>query len=157
MSKKLFQSILVAGALAGALMASAANSQIVQAIHSPARGEVDTQISQVIRATNALGFRFIVADERGSMVRDGAPARFRVRLQAGVEYRFAGRCDNDCADVDLALLDASGRELISDRDGDARPAFSFRAPYTGDYSVQVELFDCRTSRCEVGAIVLARG
>ena len=156
MSKRFFETILVAGALTGALTVSAAHSQIVQAIHSPARGQVDAQINQVIRTTHVNGFRIIIADERGSMVSNSAPATFRVRLQRGVEYRFAARCDNDCSDVDLALFDASGRELISNRDGDDRPAFTFRAPYSGEFVVQVELFQCRTHRCEVGAVVLAR-
>jgi hypothetical protein len=90
------------------------------------------------------------------MLNNDVPASFRVRLQRGVEYRFAGRCDGDCFDVDLVLRDANGNELISDRDFDPTPAFTFRAPYTGEYVVELVLADCRARRCQVGAVVVAR-
>ena len=67
------------------------------------------------------------------------------------------RCrDPDCTDLDMSLRDASGRELIADRDYDDFPTFTIRAPYTGAYRVNIEMARCNAYRCQVGAVVLGR-
>jgi hypothetical protein len=174
MFKTLLKTTMVASVVAGSLVATAAHSRIDQRViewpgiqqrpgiqpavyvMSP-REQVIALLREVIEAGWRTGFRSVVAYELGSMYTDNpAPASFRVRLRAGVQYRFAGRCDNDCFDLDLVLRNSNGRELIADRDFDATPAFTFRPRYTGEYMVQLELPDCRAQRCQVGAVVLAR-
>jgi hypothetical protein len=82
--------VVVAGAHAGILPAAYQRNW--------SRAEVDEQIRQVIVAGYGQGFRQIVANERGAIFDDGRPAMFTVRLERGVEYRFAARCDSDCPD-----------------------------------------------------------
>ena len=43
-------------------------------------------------------------------LRSGENDQFPVELEPGREYRFAGTCDEDCGDLDLALLSGSGTE-----------------------------------------------
>lgn len=118
--------------------------------------QIDNQINSVIAGARNHGFNLIVANQRGQMYTGSGPAFFVVYLQAGADYRFEARCDTDCTDLDLSLRDANGRELAADRDYDDYPGFTFRAPYTGAYHVNLELARCRAYRCQVGAVVLGR-
>ena len=125
--------------------------------HTNYQAQIEFQINRVIAGARINGFNLIVANERGQMYSGSGPAGFTVYLQAGQDYRFEARCDTDCTDLDLALRDANGRELMADRDLDDFPGFTFRAPYTGAYRVSLELARCNAWRCQVGAVVMARG
>jgi hypothetical protein len=151
---------LVAFAAIGLLPISS-NAQIVQrsavVFGQPnlSRTQVDDQISEFIRAGYRQGFH-VVADERGRMVDNGHSATFNIYLEAGVAYRFAGRCDSDCTDLDMSLEDSSGRELIADRDPDDTPGFNYLASRSGEYIVRLDLVNCNARRSHVGATVMAR-
>jgi hypothetical protein len=125
--RKLTATVFGIVALATTAVSTASAAGIVQqpVIYSPQnlpRSEVNDLIADVILAGYREGFQ-VVADERGRMVDNGRSATFKVYLQAGVQYRFAGRCDSDCTDLDMALEDSFGRELIADRDpDDTRPS-----------------------------------
>ncbi|MBX9777621.1 MAG: hypothetical protein K2Y71_24845 [Xanthobacteraceae bacterium] len=125
--------------------------------HTNYQAQIDYQINRVIAGARINGFNLVVANERGQMYAGSGPAGFTVFLRAGQDYRFEARCDTDCTDLDMSLRDDNGRELIADRDMDDFPGFTFRAPYTGTYRVNLELARCNAWRCQVGAIVLARG
>ena len=124
--------------------------------HTGYQVQIENQINSVIRGARGQGFNLIIANHRGQMYNGGGDAFFIVHLQAGQDYRFDARCDTDCTDLDMSLRDANGRELIADRDMDDFPTFTFRAPYTGPYRVNIEMARCNAYRCQVGAVVLAR-
>src|SRR5262245_45510475 len=94
---------IITSALAVALTATAAQAAL------PPPREVDVQIRDVIASGLDAGYRRVIADQRISMPNDGRSVSFKVRLERGVEYGFAGRCDSDCFDLDMVLRDASGR------------------------------------------------
>jgi hypothetical protein len=118
---------------------------------------VALELGDFKQAGFAAGYQRVIADKRGALV-PGSAGFFKVRLERGVLYRLGARCDDDCNDVDLVLRDASGRELIADRDPDDTPGFTFRPNWTGEYTVVIELpaSGCNAGRCQVGATVLAR-
>jgi len=151
MFSRTIKAIAVASVIAGTTAATAYAYP-----HTGYQAQIDNQISSVIAGARGQGFNLIVANTRGQMYTGSGDVFFIVYLQAGADYRFAARCDSDCTDLDLALRDANGRELMADRDLDDVPTFSFRAPYTGAYRVNVEMARCRAYRCQVGAVVLGR-
>jgi hypothetical protein len=150
----MFSKSLKALTLASAIVVPTATGAVAYP-HTPYQLQIERQINTVIAAARALGFSYIVSNQRGYIYRDGR-VTFAVHLTAGAEYRFEGRCDTDCTDLDLVLRDASGRELLADRALDDAPGFVVRAPYTGVYHVTLEMARCHTYRCQVGAVVLAR-
>ena len=122
--------------------------------HTGYQVQIENQINSAIAAARARGFNLIISNQRGQMHGQGSRTSFVVYLQAGARYRIEGRCDSDCRDLDMALRNSNGRELIADRDYDDIPGFTFTAPYTGGYIVTLELAHCRAYRCQVGAVVL---
>lgn len=151
MFSKTIKALALAGVIAGAT-ATAAYAYP----HTGYQVQIENQINSVIRGARVHGFNTIIANQRGQMYTGGGDAFFIVYLQAGQDYRFDARCDTDCTDLDLSLRDANGRELIADRDMDDFPGFTFRAPYTGAYRVNIEMARCNAYRCQVGAVVLGR-
>jgi hypothetical protein len=151
MISKTLKALAIASVLAGATAATAYAYP-----HTGYQVQIENQINSVIRGARGQGFNLIIANQRGQMYTGGGDSYFIVYLQAGANYHFAARCDTDCTDLDLSLRDANGRELIADRDYDDFPGFTFRAPYTGAYRVNIEMARCRAYRCQVGAVVLGQ-
>jgi hypothetical protein len=88
---------------------------------------------------------------------EGASQDYPVTLIAGVPYKIAGVCDNDCPDLDIKLLDSRGRELASDSLTDSLPIVSYRPGQSGDYRVRVIMYDCNVAPCSAGLTVMATG
>jgi hypothetical protein len=88
---------------------------------------------------------------------EGATQDYTVTLIAGVPYKIAGVCDNDCPDLDIKLLDSSGSELASDSLTDSLPIVDYRPSRSGDYRVRVIMYDCNIAPCSAGLTVMATG
>jgi hypothetical protein len=88
---------------------------------------------------------------------EGASQDYPVTLIAGVPYKIAGVCDNDCPDLDIKLLDSRGRELASDSLTDSLPIVSYRPGQSGEYRVRVVMYDCNVAPCSAGLTVMATG
>ena len=151
MLSKTLKALAIAGVVAGTTAATAYAYP-----HTGYQAQIENQINSVIAGARGRGFNLIVANQRGQMYTGSGDSYFIIYLQAGANYRFEARCDTDCTDLDLSLRNANGRELIADRDYDDFPGFTFRAPYTGAYRVNLEMARCRAYRCQVGAVVLGR-
>ncbi|MEN9224517.1 MAG: hypothetical protein Q6L60_05530 [Thermostichus sp. HHBFW_bins_43] len=52
-------------------------------------------------------------------------------------------CDRDCLDVDLKLFDRNNRLVDADELRDDFPVV--RAPFDGEFTLEVIMFDCRSS------------
>jgi hypothetical protein len=104
------------------------------------------------------GFTEVGDPEAGSLGQD-QEIRFPISLTAGLEYRIAGVCDNDCDDMDLLLFDPSGQEVVSDILVDAVPFLSFAPTATGEYRMAVLMVDCRIEPCgfSVSTFVMGGG
>jgi hypothetical protein len=88
---------------------------------------------------------------------EGASQDYNVTMIAGVPYKIAGVCDNDCPDLDIKLLDGSGNELASDSLTDSLPIVEYRPGQTGNYRVRVVMYDCNVNPCSAGLTVMATG
>lgn len=83
-------------------------------------------------------------------LRAGGTETLTVRLGSNVHTMVVGVCDTDCSDMDLVLLDASGRQVDSDVTDDDVPIVSVSPPRDGTYTLEVRMIDCDSSPCRYG-------
>jgi hypothetical protein len=88
-------------------------------------------------------------------LKDEASDDFTIELEGGVSYYLVGACDNDCPDMDLMLLDASGNEVDRDYEDDALPIVFVTPTRTADYVVHVYMANCTNEPCYYGVGVFA--
>lgn len=82
----------------------------------------------------------------GTLNHDGTTS-YTINLQAGKRYGIVGVCDNDCRDLDLILIDSSGRILKRDVENDDMPLITWDATTTGQYTVKVVMANCQRGPC----------
>jgi hypothetical protein len=125
---------------------------------APATGQYDQQVNNQLD-TFERGQSGATRLFRSPIFRlnEGASQDYNVTLIAGVPYKIAGVCDNDCPDLDIKLLDGSGNELASDSLTDSLPIVSYRPGQTGNYRVRVVMYDCNVAPCSAGVTVMATG
>jgi hypothetical protein len=85
---------------------------------------------------------------------EGATQSYPVSFVAGRSYTIGGVCDNDCPDLDIKLIDPSGREVATDVLTDSVPVVTHDATRTGTYSVRVIMYDCNAAPCSAGLTVM---
>ncbi|MGZ8376174.1 MAG: hypothetical protein ACXW05_21115 [Gemmatirosa sp.] len=81
---------------------------------------------------------------------------FTVNLQAGRTYRFVGKCDNDCSDLDFYLYDENRQRVDSDAASDDTPVLSVTPRRSAQFTLAVRMARCATSRCYWGVAVYSR-
>jgi len=64
-------------------------------------------------------------------------------FQAGQKYAIIGAGDTDVEDLDLEVLDSSGKLVVKDDKDDAIPVVTFRAPKTGSYTIRQHLYKAK--------------
>lgn len=87
---------------------------------------------------------------------NGTSERHTINLQGGTAYMLVGVCDNDCADLDFRLFDASGNEVASDVATDDTPVITITPSRGGRYVLQAMMADCRADPCRYGIGVYGR-
>jgi len=68
-------------------------------------------------------------------------------LTAGVEYKLAGVCDDNCEDLNLTLLDPAGMEVTSDHLPDPYPLLTVIPTVPGEYRVAAQMVTCNVEPC----------
>lgn len=79
-------------------------------------------------------------------IRNGANYTMPINLTAGKVYTFYGDCDVSCHDIDM-VLKRGGQEVKADRLNDDVPLFSYRAPSSGRYTIEVPMKSCEANTC----------
>lgn len=77
-------------------------------------------------------------------------------LNTGNTYLISALCDDDCDDLDLALLDANGNEVAADRQGDNNPIVEIKPPKLGSYTAVIEMPSCGAENCHWGMQVFRK-
>ena len=116
---------------------------------SDGRDAITLQFATSDSVMRAMGFVPITGVARQSL-REGRQATHQVSAVGGMKYAIAGYCDEDCADLDLAIRDAAGLVLDADTQSDAGPTVSFTAKTSGAYQVTVSMRSCAVAPCEYG-------
>jgi hypothetical protein len=73
-----------------------------------------------------------------------------VTLSAGFSYALFAVCDVDCSDIDLSLFDGMGDLIVEDTEIDDAPVIEFTVTGSGDFTLDVTMFECSTEPCYYG-------
>jgi len=102
------------------------------------------------------GFTEVGDHRRGALNTDQAVG-LPLTVQAGLQYRIVGVCDQDCLDLDLALYDSAGVELASDYLDDALPILAFSPKAGGEMDLEVIMVACGLEPCAFRVATYAKG
>jgi hypothetical protein len=75
-------------------------------------------------------------------------------LVGGTRYMIIGACDNECQDIDIALVASTGEVVDADFDRDPYPMVNITPPEDGEYRIVVSMFSCSIEPCYAGVRVL---
>lgn len=104
------------------------------------------QLQQAEAAFAQQGFQQMGQPFSGSLAQ-GQTWNVPAQLQVGVDYRVIGVCDRDCGDLDLVLYDANGGALTQDTTTTSQPVLAMVPGYTGNYAIQVQMYNCTVAPC----------
>lgn len=132
----------------------AAVSAPVQPVASPAQAptaadyqqQILQRLSQAEQAFAAQGFQQVSPPFSGQLPQ-GQYAAVPATLQAGIEYRIIGVCDNDCGDLDLVLYDQNNVLISQDNLQDATPVVAVAPQWSGPFTVQAVMHNCTVAPC----------
>ena len=111
----------------------------------------DEVLAQLDYYHESSNFRYFALDtSHTGVLRPRESESWDLNLTRGQEYVVVGVCDTDCSDVDLVLYDSRGAVYDSDTELDDFPILRFRPSYSGHFSLEVRMYDCRTSVCYYG-------
>ncbi|MDZ4693266.1 hypothetical protein [Terricaulis sp.] len=85
------------------------------------------------------------------------PFLWSVYLEAGVNYRVYGACDNDCSDLDMEIYGVDGRFIERDAARDDTPYVQLTPAQSGRHYVRLWLYECSAEPCWVAARVVSGG
>ncbi len=114
--------------------------------------------SQLMMAAIALGledyqlFYDPYIDSLGANSED----RLTFTLKKGGTYAIVGVCDEDCSDIDLEIYDENGNSIAVDRGTDDYPMIQISPAWTGEFSLEVDMYSCSTSDCYYGIGVFSQ-
>jgi hypothetical protein len=112
---------------------------------------------ELVRGNGQTDANVLRRNEVIGVLEDEATSYIEVTLQGGVEYFFAGACDQDCTDLDLRLyLSEDFEEVASDIETDDVPLLSFTAPSSGAYLLGIDMAACEEEICYYGVRVFQK-
>jgi hypothetical protein len=90
----------------------------------------------------------------GAFVRKGASVSFKRHLVSGERYTLLGGGGDLADDVDIYIVDSSGKVVAKDTDADATPVVGYVPTFSGEYSIRLNLYEASGS--EFCALVILR-
>ncbi len=77
-------------------------------------------------------------------------------LASGTDYLIFAVCDTDCGDVDLALKDTGGNEVVSDILTDDVPVLNYSPSSNGIFRLEIDMYQCSVEPCYFGFGIFKR-
>jgi hypothetical protein len=90
----------------------------------------------------------IAGDPIGGSLNEGATETVRIRIQPGT-YLIVGVCDEDCSDLDLALV-SGGEEVDADDAADDSPVLGIEVSAATTVTLRVHMANCSSEPCRYG-------
>ncbi len=87
---------------------------------------------------------------------EGERDSFSFTLRKGMEYKVLSVCDADCSDIDLVLYDENDEKVGSDLKDDGMPIIEVAPKWTGEFTLKVKMFSCKTNPCYYGISILGK-
>ena len=100
-------------------------------------------MDQMRQTFGGRGYSLADFEHDGQLGASGSE-RIPIHLSAGTN-QLVGLCDNNCSDMDLELIDSSGKIVGSDLEKDDFPIVT--VTQSGDYSLLVKMVKCNTAAC----------
>jgi len=113
------------------------------------------RLAQVEQAFVSQGFQQMAPPAAGQLPA-GQYHQYPMTLNAGVDYRLIGVCDNDCANFDLALYDENNNLVSQDVLTDATPIVSVAPQWTGPFQAQAVMQACTVQPCYYALVLYGR-
>ena len=88
---------------------------------------------------------FVIDDLNGN-----ADESFTLTLEEGVTYLIASVCDQDCSDVDIEIYDENDNLIEVDEESDDVPVVTVSPAWTGEFTINVHMYECSTDPCFYG-------
>jgi hypothetical protein len=129
-------------------------------VMTPARAQDEFQrqvrnlLGEAGKTLGKLGYE-LTHQVFGGRLKEEQKETVTFRLRRGVKYAIVGVCDSDCDDLDLRVLDPSGREVGRDAEKDDSPVVELLADKSGEYDVEVEMAGCTDEPCAYGIGIFA--
>ena len=136
---RLTGSVFTIGSIPGLLAAAVIASS---AVLFPREASGQTPVDRIHAfMESASGFNLLGDIQRG-ILRTNDTMSIAVTLLEGAEYMVVAYCGEDCGNLDLTLLDASGVEVQSDRLPDTEPILALSAEETGEFKILAQTGEC---------------
>lgn len=117
--------------------------------------QVRGQIDALTAKATELGY-VRTGDSFTGGLRAAASETVTLTLDETREHIIVGVCDNDCSDIDLALDEMSGRQVVADRDGNDVPVLEVASGHTGAHRLTITMASCTTAPCRYAVAVYSR-
>lgn len=113
--------------------------------------------AQLVMAARALGMgNYQYQDSHIDRLDDNGEERLHFTLQKGMTYAIVGVCDEDCSDIDLELYDENGNSISADYSSDDYPIVEVTPAWTGQFSLDVDMYSCSADYCYYGVSIFSR-
>lgn len=110
-----------------------------------------------VESGSKFGFDVESACLLGAYIRKGKLIDMWRELVGDRQYVFIGGGSESASDVDLAIVDESGKVIASDTDDDATPVVKVTPPRTGKYGLRLALSESSSSGSFVAVAILHEG
>lgn len=140
------------------MMGGRPSERVSRSTQAPRDDEIDAEYTDVVRAElddtgethEAAGYARFSDDVIEPLDLNSDGHAIQLTLNAGTSYLFQGACDQDCADVDMEILDPRGRQVALDVENNDRPTVAVETRQTGQYRIRIWLAQCLVEPCYVG-------
>jgi hypothetical protein len=116
-----------------------------------------TQLEQIGEMMTARGLERISEPQEGSLDNGGTATVNLFLAGNGTTTLVAAVCDNDCADLDIAVYDPDGTELGADVKSDDIPIVRINPAKGGAYRVKVTMAVCASNPCGYSVVAYQQG
>jgi hypothetical protein len=116
--------------------------------------QVEQAQTQVARRLQSDGFA--IAEQSSGALTSTERDSLQVSLHEGDAYVLTGVCDEDCADLELAVYSENGYEVAAASSAGGTPIVRLTPRATGRYLVRVVMARCDNNPCRYGIGVYRR-
>lgn len=87
---------------------------------------------------------------------EGEEDSFSFTLKKGMDYKIISACDADCSDIDLVLYDENDKKIGDDLKDDGLPVVEVAPKWTGEFTLKVKMFSCKSNPCYYGISIIGK-
>jgi hypothetical protein len=143
--------------LAAAAMALVLSPSVTQLSAQDWQSQVRAELldSRLVRTWFASDYR-LSHDVHYTVIPSSGYRYVTLDLRRGYTYKFIGKCDYDCTDIDFRLYDENDNLIDRDDASDDYPVVTVTPIRTATFRLRIDMARCATRDCGVGVVVVGR-